>query len=185
MPSLYSEREKKRLRIQQLLELGWSMRAICQKEKCTLSMVAKWKRRFELKESASDRQRSGRPPKLTPTQRESICAGVKGKIGESTRKTAKRLKAKKIEVSRWTIARILTKGGLRPRHRPRQQLLTQQHKARRVTFAKKHRDSNWDIMLMTDETAHLFLEEILAMTWFGCIIEMKFLRCSKSHTRNL
>ena len=59
-----ADRIKRRIRIQQLLELGYSVGAICDEEQCSRMTVLRWKKRFEAGEGEQDRPRGGRPRKL-------------------------------------------------------------------------------------------------------------------------
>jgi transposase len=152
MPGPISDRQKKRLRIQKLLELGWNIQEIAEEEECDRNTVSRWKRRFEQGESEQDRNRTGRPSKLSPTLRKQVMNHVRGKTHRSTRKTAKWLATEKgVAISNFTVHRILHQEGCHPRHRNRQQKLTDAHKKKRVAFAKKFKEHNWNSTLMTDE----------------------------------
>src|SRR5690348_5255477 len=105
MPGRFSDRERKRLRIQKLLELNWTIAAICEEEKCNRSTVRRWKQRFERGESEQDRGRSGRPLKLSPIQQKQVVNFVEGKAHRSTRKAATWLRFKGANVSRYTVSR--------------------------------------------------------------------------------
>ena len=146
-----ADRIKRRLRIQQLLELGWSVGAICDQEQCSRMTVLRWKKRFEAGEQEQDRRRRGRPHKLTPAYKRQITNRAEGKCHVSTRKIAAWLRNKGVSVSKDTARRTLKEDGLKAFHRRRQQRLTEKQKRRRVLFAKQYMDFNWKRTLMTDE----------------------------------
>jgi transposase len=153
-----SDRRKKRLRIQKLLELGWNVHEIAQEEQCDRHTVSMWKKRFEAEETEEDRSRAGRPPKLSATLRKQLVTHVRGKTHRSTRQTAKWLAAKKgVIASRMVVHRALHQEGCHPRHRAKKQKLTDVHKRKRVAFAKAFKDHDWDSTLMTDEAEFLLV----------------------------
>jgi transposase len=56
-----SDQDKKRVRIEALLQLGFSESIIANKVACSLSTVKRWKKRFTEGASEQDRPRAGRP----------------------------------------------------------------------------------------------------------------------------
>jgi transposase len=147
-----SDRVKKRLKIQTLLKLGWSKRAICTELKCGSDTYHRWKKRFAEGESEQDRRHSGRKRKVTPAIEKKIVRHMEGKKKRSLRKTVKWLKKKKVSYSKDSVHRIVKREGLHPYHRRKQPKLTGGHEARRVEFARNYRRFNWERTLMTDET---------------------------------
>src|SRR6185437_16952055 len=104
---------KRRLQIQTLLQLGWSVDRISKQAGCARRTVLTWKRRFAEGSSEQDRPRSGRPRKLTPTLCKQLKKHVSGHRGRSTRKSSAWLRTQKgVSVSRWTVGRALTEENL-------------------------------------------------------------------------
>ncbi len=102
-----SERVKKILKLQTLLQLGWSKRAICAELKCGSGTYHRWKKRFAEGESEQDRRHSGRKRKVTPAMEKKIVRHMEGKTKRSLRKTAKWLKKKKVSYSKDSVHRIV------------------------------------------------------------------------------
>jgi transposase len=100
-----------------------------------------------------DKPRSGRPPKLTPEQKAEVIKSVKGKRHRSTRKVANELKEQKgIEVSRYTIRRVLRSEKLGPRHRQKKFKLTADSKQKRLEFAHDNLYRNFTNCVWLDES---------------------------------
>ena len=152
-----ADRIKRRVRIQKLLELGYSIGAICDEEQCSRMTVLRWKKRLQEGEGEQDRPRRGRPRKLTPALKRQVIDRAEGKRHVSNRNTAAWLQRKGMSVSRETVRRTLKEDGLYPFHRRRQQRLTQKQKRRRVAFARQYMDLDWERTLMTDETEFLLV----------------------------
>lgn len=86
-----SVREQKRIQIQTLLSEGWGPSQISRKLGVDRKTVRLWKNR----KSFEDKSRPGRPTVLSPSTKSQITRTLKEKIGESVRKTVKRLNESK------------------------------------------------------------------------------------------
>jgi transposase len=95
---------------------------------------------------ADDKGRSGRPPKVTAEVRKKIVKNIKGKERRSTR-----VVARTTGVSRRTVARVAKSAGLRPYHKRKRPLLTEDHKKRRRNFARKFAKHDWRATMLSDE----------------------------------
>jgi transposase len=140
------------VRIEALLQLGFSESIIANKVACSLSTVKRWKKRFTEGASEQDRPRTGRPRKLTPAMSARLKNHVSQHRGRSTREAAAWLQSKGVSVTHMTVANALHRDGLYPYHRRKQLRLTDGHKAARVAFAQEFKSANWQRTLMTDET---------------------------------
>ena len=147
-----SEAVKKRMRIQQLLELRWSANRISAEVGVSERTVERWKKRFESGQTEQDRPRPGRPQKINPTLKKKLIKRVTGKRGHSTRKSVVWLKSQGVQVSCQTVANTLASSDLYPYHRRKQPLVTAAHRAARISFAKRFKQNDWERTLMTDET---------------------------------
>lgn len=109
-------------------------------------------------DSASEKQRPGRPTKITPALTRTVRAMMKGKKGRSTRRVSALLKERKnIDLSRDTVGIIAKRSGLKPYKRQQKPLLTANQQLRRLEFARKFKNENWRNVLFTDEkTFELF-----------------------------
>ena len=83
-----ADRIKRRVRIQKLLELGYSIGAICDEEQCSRMTVLRWKKRLQEGEGEQDRPRRGRPRKLTPALKRQVIDRAEGKRHVSNLNTA-------------------------------------------------------------------------------------------------
>ena len=75
-----ADRIKRRVRIQKLLELGYSIGAICDEEQCSRMTVLRWKKRLQEGEGEQDRPRRGRPRKLTPALKRQVIDREEGSV---------------------------------------------------------------------------------------------------------
>ena len=128
------DRVKKRLQIQTLLKLHWSVSEISKEVSCSPTTVMLWKNRFEKGHSKQDRSRTGRPAKLSPSLRDQFKRHVAYHRSQSTRKAAEWLRSKGVSVSHVTVERSLLGSGLYPYHRRMQPLLDEAHRTARVTL---------------------------------------------------
>ena len=109
----------------------------------------KWSKR----ECFEEKPRSGRPSVLTNCARKSI-EKAKYKRNNSTRKIAKNLQHKNIEVSSITVWRYTTRKGWKAFKRKKIPLLSEKQRKARLRFAKKYAKltaEDWDNFLFTDE----------------------------------
>ena len=111
--------------------------------------VLRWARRFAAEASLQDRARTGRP--VTRTTRElvfSIRRLVKGKRGQSTRRTAATIRARGTPISKSTVWRVLKSDGLAPYVEPQAPLQRFGDKQRRLRFAAQQKGRDWRRLLM-------------------------------------
>jgi len=106
---------QQRAELVQLHEQGLSLDAIMKRTGHNHHTVLRWVRRFAAEASLQDRARTGRP--VTRTTRGlvfSIRRLVKGKRGQSTRRTAATIRARGTPISKSTVWRVLKSDGLAP-----------------------------------------------------------------------
>ena len=96
--------------------------------------------------------RTGRPPTVTPGVKKLILEYCKGKRKRSLRKCSKWLRGKGIKVRKDTVRKHLVQSGLYPYRRQKQPFLSAKQKKKRVKFARKYLDHDWNNTLMTDES---------------------------------
>ena len=135
---------QQRAELVQLHEQGLSLDAIMKRTGHNHHTVLRWARRFAAEASLQDRARTGRP--VTRTTRElvfSIRRLVKGKRGQSTRRTAATIRARGTPISKSTVWRVLKPDGLAPYVEPQAPLQRFGDKQRRLRFAaqQKGRDA--------------------------------------------
>ena len=109
----------------------------------------------KLRESGSIQriEGSGRPKKITADASRALAQFIRRDSSISTRTLLTKLSLIDLDVSRKTIGRHLAEIGYQkdlPRATP---MLTADHKRKRVEWAQKHLNDDWDNTLFTDETA--------------------------------
>lgn len=153
MTSVLSKDERDRFRAHQLLAKGKSQRVVAKIIKRSQHFVENVEKRFELRADFKDRQRSGRPKKLTSADERRLVNKVKGEKRMSTRRTAFQFKTKgNIKVGRETVRKTLKKAGLYPHRRRKVTRLTDAHKIKRVEMARKYRHYDWTKCAFWDES---------------------------------
>ena len=126
----------------------------------TRKTVSNWFQKFEAQDKADEdivlsQPRSGAPPKVTTPVKKQIIKFTKDKRKHSVRKNVKALKAKGIALSRPTVALVLKDAGLFPYNRRKIPRLNDKQKKKRVLFAKKYLEHDWESTLVTDEKPFL------------------------------
>lgn len=121
------------------------------------NVVSRWFDKFRASEDKADEDivlsqpRSGAPPKATTPVKKQIIKFTKGKRKRSLRKNVENLKAKGISLSKSTVAGVLNNAGLHPYKRRKIPRLNDKQKKKRVVFAKKFLEHDWENTLVTDE----------------------------------
>ena len=147
-----------RLTMQQRAELvqlhmqGLSINAIVRRTGHDHKTVLRWARRFVADASLQDRARTGRPvSRMTPRMVYSIRRLVKGKRGQSTRRTAATIRASGTPISYITVWRALKSDDLAPFAEPQAPLQRYGDKQRRLRFAVQQKERDWRRCVFGDE----------------------------------
>ena len=147
-----------RLTMQQRAELvqlhmqGLSINAIVRRTGHDHKTVLRWARRFVADASLQDRARTGRPvSRMTPRMVYSIRRLVKGKRGQSTRRTAATIRARGTPISYITVWRALKSDDLAPFAEPQAPLQRYGDKQRRLRFAVQQKERDWRRCVFGDE----------------------------------
>ena len=117
------------------------------------SAVRYWLERYETTGDVEVIQKSGRKRCTTEKQDAAIQSMVAQHPTESVGQITSRLSKKGIEVSKTTLRRRFKEAGvqsMRPTSKP---LLTSDHIKKRLEWAIKHKDVNWNQVVFTDETS--------------------------------
>ena len=138
-----------------LLLAGKTQKEVAKRFKVTTRTVKRWWRKEKNGESQEDKQRSGRPKKLTRVAKIVIAKSL-AKKRQTTRKLAARLSAKGHVCSKDTVHRYLTKDlGARAYRRRIVPKLSPLNISQRLKFCKDHKrwkDEDWKNVLFSDES---------------------------------
>jgi transposase len=134
---------------------GMSYRDIQKEYGYSQSFIARWWKRYQETGGVDDAPRSGRPDRLTPDQKVQVVRSLKRKATSSLRKTTKKIRTEHhVPVSTTTIWRVAKDAGLVYRLRTNKPLLTPQHKAARLRFARRRRSPGfWESVMWSDEAS--------------------------------
>ena len=120
--------------------------------KCHRNTVKRWLGRWEETKELSDRSRL-RPPRLTTAEENQLMVDLTTEKMDATSETVQQeLEKKKVVISNRTIRRRFHEAGLqymRPLSKP---LLNEQHRQRRIQWARTMKNYNWSLAMASDET---------------------------------
>ena len=120
--------------------------------KCHRNTVKLWLDRCEETKDLSDRSRPG-PPRSTTAEEDQLMVDLTTEGMDATSETVQQeLEKKKVVISNRTIRRRLHEAGLqymRPLSKP---LLNEQHRQRRVQWARAMKNYHWSLVMVSDET---------------------------------
>jgi transposase len=140
---------------------GASIKQTAKKLRMSKNTVKQTIHNFEKTGRVAANYKGGRKRKLT--QKEEKQMKRKAKKGKSSHQLADEYEGKTGQpISRWTINRVLKKGGLAYMKKKKKEKLTQNHKDKRLAYAKemKEKKFDWKFVLFSDEkTFYLGTEE--------------------------
>ena len=138
-----ADRIKRRVRIQKLLELGYSIGAICDEEQCS-RVTVRWKKRLQEGEGEQDRPRRGRPRKLTPALKRQVIDRAEGKRHVKSQHGRVAPAQRHVRLKRNSSSH-LEGGWLIPISSTQTATLDSKTEAqRRVAFARQYMDLDWE-----------------------------------------
>ena len=138
MSEVLKEKEKLRLKVARLHNQSLNDDTVARKLKVTPEFVRNTLLRLNDIGGIKDRPRSGRPSKLTASDKKRLVKQAKGHERRSTRKIAATFKTSKSEkIGRDTVRSTLKEQGLIPHRKKKRPKLTPEQKEKRVIFAKK------------------------------------------------
>jgi transposase len=126
-------------------------KAVAKAVKCDKNAVKYWLNRWKDTKDLATLPRSGRSRKTTPKQDKKILSLANEEMFATTSDIEDRLKKKRPKISRTTVWRRLREARAKydlPMSKP---LLTEDHRKSRLKWAKRHRLTNWDRVIFSDE----------------------------------
>jgi transposase len=132
--------------------------------KCDKNTAKYWLARWKETKDLSDLPRSGRRRGTTPKQDEKILSLAGDEMFATSSDIEDRLKKKRAKISQRTIRRRLREAGAKyglPMSKP---LLTEGHRKNRLKWAKRHRLTDWDRVIFSDEMA-VYLNRVKRRVW--------------------
>jgi transposase len=103
--------------------------------------------------STDHKKHSGRPKKITPEGSKALGQYIRRNPAISSRTLANKLSLKGISISYVTVLRHLADLGYDKKRPLATPMLTETHKQKRIEWAQKHINDNWNRTLFTDETS--------------------------------
>lgn len=138
-----------------LVERGWPNATIAHELRLERHFVAYWSRHYRIYGDTEDLPRPGRPRTATAAVAQRVSRKLLSKSRPSTRTTAMELRAAGTAISATTVRRIAKELDLFAYRQQRKPLLTEDHKRRRLEFARRHQHmsiADWSLVLFVDET---------------------------------
>lgn len=138
--------------IPSLLQQGYNEAAIARKFKCARSTISRRVRSNPKPPRSKGKVRVGRPPKLSPTQKKKALKAIKHYKHLGSRRLAPKISNMlQINVTDREIRKLCQDARLKFDFPVKKPLLTALHKVKRRQFAKKHKKTNFDTYIFTDE----------------------------------
>lgn len=98
-------------------------------------------------------KRSGRPKKISSENSKAVGQYIRRNSAISSRKLASKLSLKGVNVSYSTVLRHLANLGYDKKRALATPMLTRSHKEKRVEWAQRHINDDWNRTVFTDETS--------------------------------
>ncbi|GBC00286.1 hypothetical protein RclHR1_03800002 [Rhizophagus clarus] len=130
----------------------WSYGKIASYIKCSKPTVAYWVQQYRQDKDLTDKQRPGQPRTTTKAQDNRIVKMAKKKHDITSTEIQQKLEKKDVTVSSRTIRHRLVESGGKFVKEISKPLLSEQHRIKRLKWAKKHKNFDWNKVIFTDES---------------------------------
>lgn len=135
----------------------WSYEQIATYIGCTKSAVSYWIQRWKVSCDLSDQEKLGRRRSTTEKQDERMVKMAKTEHSVTSAQIKQKMEAKNVYVSERTVRRRLREAGGKYLAEITKPLLSENHRIKRLMWAKKHQNFDWERVIFTDEsTIQLF-----------------------------
>jgi len=132
--------------------------------KCSKSTVIRWVQRWQLTKDLSDQPKSGRNRSTTPKQDEKIIELATKQTNATAADIQHGMEKRNVNVSLKTIQRRLHEGEGKYMAKLSKPLLTDLHKEKRLEWAKKYKNFDWNKVIFSDESTFR-LNQSLFKVW--------------------
>lgn len=130
----------------------WGYNKIASHIRCSKSTAIYWVKRYHKDRDLSNQERSGRARITTAKQDERIIKMAETEHDITSIQIKEKLKRKGVEISESTIKRRLRENGGSYTNEISKPWLTEDHRAKRLQWAKKHQKFDWNQVVFTDES---------------------------------
>lgn len=120
--------------------------------KCTRAVVYHWLNIFKETGNVEDANRPGRPASTSPKEQKTLISMVEADPETSSNEISMRMKRKGVTISSRTVRRKLHDSGFVRGNPISKPLLTPKHQKKRLLWAKKMKDQDWNNVIFSDET---------------------------------
>ena len=130
----------------------WSFAKIAKYVHCSKSTAAYWVEKYHQNTDLTDEQKSGRPRSTTTRQDERIVMMAEKEHSITSDEIQQKLEEKGVEISSRTVRRRLVEAGGKYSQEIPKPLLSEEHRSKRLQWAKRHRNFDWNRVIFTDES---------------------------------
>jgi transposase len=130
----------------------WGYEKIASHVHCSKSTVIYWVKKFRQNKDLTDELKSGRPRSTTKAQDKRIVRLAMKKHDITAGEIQKKLEKQGVEISSRTVRRRLGESGGKFLKEIQKPLLSEKHQAKRLQWAKNHKNFDWKKVIFTDES---------------------------------
>lgn len=144
--------DKHKYEIIVLHERGYTNLSIAKELKINRRTVERWIKRYKKTNTVTRKSGSGRNNKTTEKEDDKMINLLRDNKYLTSVDIQKKLESEGIKISERTIQNRIKEKGYKYGKPPQQPLLTEKHKKGRVSWAHKNLETDWKIILFSDET---------------------------------
>lgn len=130
----------------------WSFGKIAKKVRCSKSTAIYWVESYKKNRDLSTKERAGRPRITTAKQDERITRIAEKEHDVTAVEIQKKMKKLSLEVGVHTVRRRLREAGGKYVNEISKPLLSEEHRKKRLKWAKNHQNFDWSKVIFTDES---------------------------------
>jgi hypothetical protein len=130
----------------------WGYKKIAKRVRCDRATAQYWVQRYRENHDLSTAQRTGRSRATTANQDKQIVKMAEKEHNITAVEITKKLEKRNVEISVDTVKRRLREAGGKHTNEILKPLLTGNHQARRLQWAKAHQNFEWNRVIFTDES---------------------------------